>query len=302
MRLLLVDGHYYLYRSFFAIRGLSNSKGEPTNALYGFSKALRKMVTDLKPELTAVIWDAGLPARRTELQPEYKQQRPEMPDDLKRQEPQMEALAPLLGFRSLSLPNVEADDLIASYAVAARALGHDVIIATSDKDILQMVDARVSVYSTAKADVADPNAGFALLGPEEVARKWGVAAEQIGEVLALTGDASDNIPGVAGVGGKTASRLIQTFGSVEGLLSRLSEVENEKLRIKLEEAKELVRQNRQMVRLDQDLPLPVPVDELTYQPDYPALIQAFSSLEFKSLKAEIEREAQAVVGKQGELF
>ena len=120
MRLLLVDGHYYLYRSYFAIRGLKNSRGEPTNAIYGFVKALRKMLLDLKPDLAAVIWDAGLPERRTTLQPAYKQHRDEMPNDLDLQQEPLRQVIPHLGVKNILLPNTEADDLIASYVVAAQ--------------------------------------------------------------------------------------------------------------------------------------------------------------------------------------
>ena len=152
MRLLLVDGHYYLYRSFYAIRGLRNSRGEPTNAIYGYAKAIRKMLADLKPDLAAVIWDRGLPARRTTLQPEYKQNRTEMPGDLRPQEEWLQENIPLFGPASVSAENTEADDLIASYARAASAEGVEVIIATNDKDILQLTCDRIRIYSTAKTD------------------------------------------------------------------------------------------------------------------------------------------------------
>ena len=289
MRLLLVDGHYYLYRTFFAIRGLTNSRGEPTNAIYGFSKALRRMLADVRPTLGAVIWDNGLPERRTTLQPEYKQNRPEMPTEMRSQEEWLQARVPLFGLASLSCPNTEADDLIASYARKAASGGIEVVIATSDKDILQLTADRISVYSTAKADVAD--GGFALLGVEDIRKKWGVEPGRIADVLALTGDSSDNIPGVPGVGGKTAAKLINAFGSLEALLARVAEVEPEKLRDKLLASRALIEANRSMVALDEDLELPAPVDGLTITPQYPALIAALRECEFKGLLAEVEAEA-----------
>ena len=121
MKLLLIDGHYYVYRSFFAIRDLRKRDGTPTNAIYGFVKTVRRMVADLAPDLGAVMWDMGLPQRRTELQPEYKQQRAEMPDEMRPQLDFIQKLVPMLGFASLGLPDTEADDLMASYTVAARA-------------------------------------------------------------------------------------------------------------------------------------------------------------------------------------
>jgi 5''-3'' exonuclease (including N-terminal domain of PolI) len=301
MRLLLVDGHYFLYRSFFAIRGLTNSRGEPTNAIYGFVKALRKMIADVKPDLGAVIWDCGLPERRTQLQPEYKQNRPSMPDEMRSQEHWLQEHIALFGPASLSLPNTEADDLIASYARAAVREGVDVVVATNDKDILQIVSPSILIYSTNKADAG--TAGFALLGEDAVRAKWGVDPARIAEVLALTGDTSDNIPGVPGVGEKTAAQLIRQFGTVENLLNRAGEIPSAKVREKILAARDLILANRRMVALDDDLALPQPLTALALRPDYPALIEAIKACEFKSLLKEIEAEAQArTTPTQGELL
>jgi DNA polymerase-1 len=277
MRLLLVDGHYYLYRSFFAIRGLKNSRGEPTNAIYGFIKALRKMLADVKPDRAAVIWDAGLPARRVELQPTYKQNRSEMPDDLRPQEEWLQKNISLLGTQSLELPNTEADDLIACYARAARKDGVDVVIATNDKDILQLVETNIHIYSTNKTHIAD--------------------------VLALTGDSSDNIPGVPGIGGKTAVQLVTAHGSVQSLLENPAIIENPRLREKIIANREIIIANREMVRLDDDLPLPVSWKSLEISPRHAELLAALRDCEFKSLVSEIEAEASKDAPPlQGELF
>lgn len=301
MRLLLIDGHYYLYRSFFAIRGLTNSRGEPTNAIYGFCKAMRKMIVDVKPDFGAVIWDCGLPERRTTLQPEYKQNRPSMPDEMRSQEEWLQKNISLFGMASLCLPNTEADDLIASYALAAQQEGIEVVVSTNDKDILQITSPMIRIYSTAKADAG--KAAYALLGEDEVRVKWGVDPAKIAEVLALTGDTSDNIPGVPGVGEKTAAQLVREFGSVAALLERTAEIKSEKVRDKILAARELILANRQMVALDEDLALPKPVRSLTLAPDYPALIEAVRGCEFKGLLKEIEAEASAkTVPAQGELL
>ncbi len=304
-RLLLVDGHYFLYRSYFAIRNLTNSKGEATNAIFGFTKALRRMLVDLKPDLAAVIWDAGLPERRTELQPEYKQNRPSMPDDMRPQETFLQdVMVPALGISCLSLPQTEADDLIASYALAFEG---ETVIATNDKDILQLVSDRIRIYSTNKTDVRDKALGYGLLGVDEIREKWGVEPRRIHDVLALTGDSSDNIPGVDGIGQKTAGALINQFGSVERLLERTGEIKNDKVRAKVEGASERIRQNREMVRLDLDLELPAGVDELRIAPNYSALVEAVRGCEFKSLLREVEGEAGDRGGNpgsvvQGEMF
>lgn len=301
MRLLLVDGHYYLYRSFFAIRGLKNSRGEPTNAIYGYAKALRKMLADVRPDRAAVIWDCGLPARRVALQPAYKQNRSEMPDDLRPQEEWLQQNISLFGVASLCVPDTEADDLIASYALAAARDGAEVVIATNDKDILQLTSERIRIYSTTKADAG--TAGFALLGVDEVRKKWGVDPARISDVLALTGDVSDNIPGVPGIGEKTAAALIQKHGSLTAMLENPAAIENPRLREKIESARQLILDNAEMVRLDDDLPLPVPWESFSPKPDYPELLKVLRTCEFRGLVAEIEKEAAAFTPPpQGELF
>lgn len=302
MKLLLIDGHYYVYRSYFAILHLSNSRGEPTNAIYGFTKTLRLMLKHLQPDLGAVVWDRGLPQRRTELQPGYKETRKEMPAPMVPQLDEIQKITPWLGFQSLSLPDTEADDLMACYAIKARERGIDVVLATNDKDLYQLVNSTVKIYSTAKADLASPKDAFALLGEEEVTTKWGVPPAQIGDVLAVSGDAVDNIPGI-GIGRKAAAKLLVEFGSLDALLDGTDRIKTPKTREKLEAARERVRQNRRMVELDDDLPLPVAIDDLRIQPDYPRLIESMERYEFKSLLQEVRDEAaRAGTQTQGELL
>jgi 5'-3' exonuclease len=292
MKLLLVDGHYYVYRSFFAIPHLSNSRGEPTNAIFGFAKTLRLMVKHLQPEFGAVVWDEGVPQKRVELQPAYKETRKEMPIPMI---PQLEfiqkTLTPLLGFKNISLPNTEADDLMGCYAIAAcKRTGMEVVLATNDKDLYQLVGPCVKVYTTAKADLASPKDAFALLGEDQVAAKWDVPPKFIGDVLALTGDSVDNIPGI-GLGRKTAATLIREFGGLQSLLAAIDKVEAVRTREKLANAHDQILQNRKMVDLDCDLELPVAIDDLRIEPDYPNLITALEKCEFKSLLQEVRDEA-----------
>jgi DNA polymerase-1 len=303
VKLLLVDGPYYVYRSFFAIRELSNSRGEPTNAIYGFVKVLRKMLRDVQPDLAAVLWDEGLPARRTELQPEYKQQRPAMPELMRPQIASIRRLVPLMGIASLRTPDTEADDLIASYACEAQRQGVEVVVATNDKDLFQLVNGSVRVYSTHKADFASPKDGFALLGGDYVREKWGVEPAQIGDVLCLVGDSADNIPGVSGLGPKRASALIREFGGVTGLLTHAESIANETLREKVLGGREQILSNQAMIRLDTHLALPAPLDELAIRPRYAELLAELEPWEFKSLTEEIREEAAgATRPTQGELF
>ena len=292
MRLLLIDGHYYAYRSFHAIRDLSNSRGEPTNAIFGFAKSVRLMLKHLAPDFAAVVWDDGVPKRRTELQPQYKQNRAAMPEPMRPQMDFLYSLVPKMGLHGLSLPDTEADDLIGSYARTAAARGIESILATNDKDLLALANRHVRIYSTAKADLASPDEPFALLDSAAVEKKWGVAPARIHEVLALTGDSVDNIPGVPGVGPKTAAALVLEHGTIEALLAHPEAVKNEKLRAKIVAAADQIRQNREMVRLDDDLPLPKPIEALRVEPDYPALIAELEKCEFRGLLADYRAEAQ----------
>ena len=294
MKLLLIDGHYYVYRSFFAIPNLSNSKGEPTNAIFGFTKTLRLMVKHLQPELGAVFWDQGMPERRVKLQPAYKETRKEMPKPMVPQLDFIQKLTPLLGFQNISLPNTEADDLMGCYAIAAcKRPQMEVVLATNDKDLYQLVGPCVKVYTTAKADLASPKDAFALLNEDQVTAKWEVQPNLIGDVLALAGDSVDNIPGV-GLGRKTAAALIREFGGLDSLLANIDKVKSARTREKLMSSRDQVLENRKMVDLDCHLELPVPIDELRIQPDYPNLIRVLEQCEFKSLLQEIRDEATRV--------
>jgi 5'-3' exonuclease len=294
MKLLLIDGHYYVYRSFFAIPNLSNSKGEPTNAIFGFTKTLRLMVKHLQPELGAVFWDEGMPERRVKLQPAYKETRKEMPKPMVPQLDFIQKLTPLLGFRNISLPNTEADDLMGCYAIAAcKRPQLEVVLATNDKDLYQLVGPCVKVYTTAKADLASPKDAFALLSEDQVTAKWEVQPNLIGDVLALAGDSVDNIPGV-GLGRKTAAALIREFGGLDSLLANIDKVKSARTREKLMNSRDQVLENRKMVDLDCHLDLPVPIDGLRIQPDYPNLIRVLEQCEFKSLLQEIRDEATRV--------
>jgi 5'-3' exonuclease len=294
MKLLLIDGHYYVYRSFFAIPNLSNSKGEPTNAIFGFTKTLRLMVKHLQPELGAVFWDEGMPERRVKLQPAYKETRKEMPKPMVPQLDFIQKLTPLLGFQNISLPNTEADDLMGCYAIAAcKRPQMEVVLATNDKDLYQLVGPCVKVYTTAKADLASPKDAFALLSEDQVTAKWEVQPNLIGDVLALAGDSVDNIPGV-GFGRKTAAALIREFGGLDSLLANIDKVKSARTREKLMNSREQVLENRKMVDLDCHLDLPVPIDELRIQPDYLNLIRVLEQCEFKSMLQEIRDEATRV--------
>ncbi|HKM59012.1 MAG TPA: 5'-3' exonuclease H3TH domain-containing protein [Chthoniobacterales bacterium] len=302
MTLLLIDGHYYVYRSFHAIQSLKTSRGEPTNAIYGFVKTVRKMLKDLRPDFAAVFWDEGLPEKRVALQPAYKQQRESMPETMVPQLDFIREFCRPMGIVSIAKPNAEADDLMACYVIEAETRQIDSILATNDKDLFQLVNDSVKIYSTNKTDLKSPKDPHALLGTPEVTEKWGVPPQGIAEVLALTGDSVDNIPGVEGIGQKTAAALIRKFGTIERLLANLDQVPNAKLREKLASNRTKIEQNREMVRLELDHRIEIPVAELKICPDYPSYIAGLKKCEFRTLLGEVEAEAKLAAETQGKLL
>ena len=245
-RLLIIDGHAYAYRAFHAIRELRGPEGRPTNAIYGFVKMLEKMRSALSPHFLIVVWDGGLSAERMSALPSYKAQRPAMPEDLRPQFDEISSYLAAAGIVEFCGDGIEADDYIGCLAHAAAVAGTEVVIASADKDFMQLVTEQIGLLN--------PNDKTGVIwGRAEVFAKAGVEPEQIVDWLALMGDAVDNIPGVPGVGPKTAAGLIAQFGSVDNIFARLSEVKSEKTRAALRTAEADVRRNLNLVRL-QNLP------------------------------------------------
>jgi DNA polymerase-1 len=239
---LIVDGHAYAYRAFHAIHDLRGPEGRPTNAIYGFVKMFEKMRAALVPTHLAVIWDGGLSSERLAVLPEYKAQRPEMPAELRPQLNEIVQYLAAVSVASVCQPGVEADDYIACLARQAAKAGWNVVIASSDKDFMQLVSPQIGLLN--------PNDKSGTIWTrEQVRAKAGVEPEQVADWLALMGDAVDNIPGVPGVGPKTAVGLLQQFGSVTALLERLDEVRSDRLRAALTEATEVLHRNLMLVRL-----------------------------------------------------
>lgn len=280
-RLLLVDGHAYAYRAFHAIRSLNSPDGSPTNAIFGFIKMLQKMVGALKPSHVLVLWDAGLAIERSTALPEYKANRAPTPDALEQQFPQIESWLDAAGFPQFSEDGTEADDWIGTYARRAEAAGWTVVIASADKDFLQLVNARIGILN--------PNDKSEKIWTDaDVVAKTGVEPRQVADWLALVGDSVDNIPGVPGVGPKTAAELLRKYGTIEDLYARLPEIKSESQRNALTGAADAVKRNQLMVRLHEaksggpDLSALVPRPAVT-----PTLRQLYSRWGFKSLLAEV---------------
>ncbi|MGD9895808.1 MAG: 5'-3' exonuclease H3TH domain-containing protein [Candidatus Methylacidiphilaceae bacterium] len=294
MRLLLVDGSYYAYRSFYAMPALQTSVGQPTNALYGLTVVLRRMLADLRPALAGWAVDDGLCAERVALCPEYKANRPQVPEALSVQLDQVEELVTALGMPVLRVAGEEADDVMASYTATAVQKGMEVVLATNDKDLMASVSPRVSIYQT-------QGKGFHLLTEQEVTEKWGVRPAQIPDLLALIGDSTDNISGIPGVGRVTAVQWLRHYGSLEELLRLASKASWVKLRQLTDVQRERILRNRRMIALRSDLPLPIPLEALTIRPDLAKQAELFHRWEFRKLAKEAE-EALTEAGGQPDLF
>ena len=278
--LILVDGMGLLYRAFYAIRDLSTKAGRPTNAVYGFIRMLRQIESTWEATHWAVVFDGGLPEERLELYADYKAQRAPMPDPLRQQIDDAETYLELAEICSLRLERREADDVMASVAAWAGAEADAILIATSDKDMYQIVDEKVRVV---------PGSGKKpAMGPQEVKDKTGVFPGQIVEWLALTGDSVDNIPGVPGVGAKTAAKLLNEYGGLDGIWENLPGISREKLRKALEEHRQTVLRNVEMVTLTRDLDCGTNWGDLAARKPEPGrLLPFFEELEFEKMAAEL---------------
>ena len=290
--LYLVDGSSYIFRAFYGIRHtLTNSRGLPTNALYGFTTMLMKVVREEQPDYLAVVFDSKAKTFRHDLYPEYKANRTEPPEDLSAQFPFFEPLVEAFNIFSLRKDGFEADDIIGSLARKAEAKKMDVVIVSNDKDMMQLISPHIRMLDTMKNKwIAEP----------EVDDKFGVTPDKVIEVLGLMGDSSDHVPGVPGVGPKTATELIQKFGSMEGVYESLDEVTRKKLKEKLENNRDQAFLSRQLVTIDTEVDLDCELEDLKIRdPHQEKLRDIFSQFEFNSLLAELG-EPPAETGKQGE--
>ena len=289
-RLLIVDGHHYAYRSFYAIRAMNAPDGFPTNVLYGFINAIRRMRARVAPTHIAVIWDGGLDDERTEALPEYKAERDPMPDDLELQLDALDEWLEAAGMHSWCHEGVEAADVIGTLTRQAEAAGLPVVIASSDKDFFQLINP--SVHLLNPNDKTDT-----LWQAEQVRAKTGVEPAQIIDWLSLVGDAVDGIPGVRGVGPKTATKLLLEYGTAENLYSNLNAVKPDGLQGRLREATTEVQRNQELVALREISEWKIKLEELRPGAgDYATLHAQYTRWNFRSLLQELE------AGRQGELL
>ena len=281
--LVLIDGSGFIFRAFHALPPMTRADGTPVNAVFGFTNMLARLLSNHEGTHIAVIFDAGRTTFRNELYDKYKAQRPEPPHELVPQFALVRDATAAFGVPAIELATFEADDLIASYACAATAAGFRTTIVSSDKDLMQLVDERVTMQDPIKQKA---------IGAAEVMEKFGVPPSQVVEVQALMGDSVDNVPGVPGIGPKTASQLIQEFGTVEAVLAAAPAMKPSKRRDMLIEHAEAARISRKLVELSCDVPLPLPLDALVAKdPDHPTLVAWLSAMGFKSTATRLGLDA-----------
>ena len=281
-RLFLIDGNAFCYRAYYAIKDLKNSKGLPTNAIYGFIMILRKLITSEQPDYLAIAFDLKGPTFRHEKFKEYKIHRKPMPDDLVSQLPRIKEIVNAYGIPIFEKQGYEGDDILATVAKKTAGKEIEVYIVTGDKDALQLVGPDIKVYSTHKEGLVYDDAAvrekFSGLGPESIV-----------DLMALAGDASDNIPGVRGIGSKTAIELIKEFETVDNLYKNLDKIKSEARRKLLRDGEESARLSKELATVDVSVPMDIDISAMATgeEPDTVKLQEIFKELEFKNLAREI---------------
>jgi len=275
MDLYLIDGNSYFYRAFHAIKGLTNSKGTPTNAVYGFTTMILKILRERKPDALAIVFDSPAPTQRHRLFEQYKAHRPETPGELIIQIPLIKEIIKAFNIPVFEMPGYEADDVICTLARKAASQQSSVFIVSGDKDMMQAVDSFIKIYDPMKDVIIDK---------EYITKRFEMPPQNIAEIMALTGDAVDNIPGVKGIGEKTAKGLLLRTGGLDNLLKHPEKIDNGRLRKLIIEHIEDIRLSKELATIDMDLPVEADLQELMIkEPDWAALLHLFTELEFRSL-------------------
>jgi len=275
-KLVLIDGNAFCYRAYYAIKALTSSKGFPTNAIYGFTTMLNKVIQEEQPTHIAVAFDRKEPTFRHKKFKEYKITRKPMPDDLVSQIPYIKAIVKAYNVATFELPGYEADDILATIAKKAKERGLPALIVTGDKDMLQIVDSYIKVRDTHKEGV--------LYDEVKIKERFSVKPSSIVDMMALMGDSTDNIPGVPGIGEKGAAELIKQFGSLENLLSNINEIRSKAKKELLKKHAKLAEMSKELATLDCDVPLEADIDNMEFvPPDKEKLRELFGELDFKGL-------------------
>ena len=285
--LFLIDGNSLVYRAFFALpESIATSRGFPTNAIFGFASMLVKLLTEYGPKPTLVVWDAGM-SGRLETYEEYKAGRRERPDLLKEQWPHLHPLVDAFGYTNVRVEGYEADDVIATLSREAHEQGIDVMIVTGDRDLFQLVEDGVRVMATGRG-ITDTK----IYDREAVVDRYGIPPELVPDFVGLKGDTSDNIPGVPGIGEKTATQLLQEYGDLEGVLANIDSISGAKRKENLREHAEDARISKQLATAQREIEVGVDLDEcIAREPDRSRLREVFREFE---LRAPLERLEEAL--------
>ncbi len=288
-RLFLVDGNSFCYRAFYAIRALTNSKGQPTNAIYGFITMINKIVKEEKPGYMAIAFDLKGPTFRHKKFEKYKIHRKPMPEELVDQMPIIKEVVRAYNIPIFEMQGYEADDILATVAGRASREGFEVYIVTGDKDMLQLVGPHTSVYNVHKEGL--------IYDAEAVKERYGVLPGKITDLIALMGDASDNIPGITGVGEVTARKLMEDFGSLEKVLDGVNSIKSEGLRKKISEGREQAIMSKELATVDGNVPIEIDLESLRLEaPDGQRLYELFNELEFKRLLKDLSSPGKKISG------
>ena len=282
-KLLIIDGMAYFYRAFYAIKNIKRSDGLATNALYGFIKMLNRSINDWQPSDLIIVFDGGLPKKRMDLLPEYKAQRPPMPDDLRSQFEPLNEYLKVSNIYTMKVEMQEADDVIATLGKRFKSEYDEILVATGDKDMMQMISDNIKMVTVAGSPIK--------MGTQEVKDKTGVYPEQIVDWLALIGDNADNIAGVQGVGPKTATKILNDVGNLEPFEDCLAKIENPKFQEKVQSSKAIISRNIQLVSLDYFVDIgEVSVADLKIKsPDVNKLIKFYETYELRGFVTELKQ-------------
>ncbi|HPB30996.1 MAG TPA: 5'-3' exonuclease H3TH domain-containing protein, partial [Candidatus Sumerlaeota bacterium] len=285
-RLYIIDGHSLLYKAYYAIRGLSTHSGTPTNAVFGFVNMLHRVIRECHAKFLCVTFDSGKPSFRVQIYPEYKANRPEMPQDLQIQIPIVFRLVDAMGIKRIVMDGYEADDLIATLCHHAEEQGWETRIVTADKDLFQLVTSRTHVLRFTKDTIEEYD-------PEAVRAKMGVPPERIADLLGLMGDSTDNIPGISGIGPKTASNLLRDHGDLETVLKNAAGLKNPRMKEKLLSGAESARLSLQLATVARDIPLEANLVDFAYTEHLTKDLESLlTDLEFRSLLSQMKKRGE----------
>jgi DNA polymerase-1 len=281
-RLIIIDGYSLVFRAYHSMPALSRQDGTPVGAVYGFVSMMLRLLSDIKATHIVMVFDTGGKTFRHELYPQYKANRPPAPEDLIPQFPLMRFAAQALNIHILEQQGYEADDIIATLAERALANKEEVLIISSDKDLMQLINGHTKMYDAVKAKI---------IGAKEVQEKFGVFPEKMLDLLSMIGDTADNIPGIPGIGPKTAALLLEKYGTLDSILANTANIKQEKRRQSIEQSREIVKLSKQLITLHKDVKLSVTLDDLKAQGVDPKKLLAFlEEQNFRSLVARVKKD------------